>query len=445
MKRKRMLHPIYTRFPQLLKLNRVCGGRCWQKQILHIFLYAALILGIIGFLSQIFLLSWKFQIFPRRTNIDDDLSNVTDSTEKPKPKPFLSYKQNFSFPLEIDIAYYVNEKIQFNDSIPYQPINPHPFKYINLPRACDFRLNGTDLTQNDTILVLVKSTASHYSLRGAIRSLWKSVQDAGIKKVFLLGYDGMNQTEINKESQTNRDIIQEDFVDAYRNNTFKTIMGFNWASQFCTEAKFMFFMDDDYYVKLSELANYLRKIPEQNSHNIYIGSLSKKGVPYRDKDTRWYVSAEEYPFDLYPPYIGGGAFVVSYDVAQRFRLAFPFTKYMPIDDAYLGIVARKLNIVPRLDKKFLSYYRGAIARECSHDASELMKQICPLARIGFNMYVHRNKKSIGKMTLLRALTISICILFGACVCVLFPVILHLYCDNFFVTDIKTQQNPSRKC
>ncbi|XP_033760042.1 beta-1,3-galactosyltransferase 1-like [Pecten maximus] len=434
MKRRRIQNLVHTMIPQFLKHKiGACGARHWKRQLFYIMLYAALFLGIVGFLSQIIFLSSKFRILSKYNNIDDNLDalNVTDKTKQTPPKTFLSYKHNFSFPLEIDIAYLVNEKIQYNISIPHEPINPHPFKYMNLPEACNFKLNKSYWTENDTILVLVKSTARHYSLRAALRSIWRSVQDPGIKKVFLLGYDGINQTQIDEESQTYGDIIQEDFVDAYRNNTHKTIMGYNWAIQFCDQVKFMFFMDDDYYLKMSDLASYLRKIPEENRHNIYIGSLSKAGEPYRDKSTRWYVSTEEYPFDRYPPYIGGGAYVVSYDVAHRFQLAFPFVKYIPIDDAYLGIVARKLMIVPHRDMKFQSYYRGAIAKECSHDASQLIKQYCPLARFGFNMYIHQNKKRAKNTTLLRSLILIICILIAACCCIALPVILHLYCDGFF--------------
>lgn len=412
---------------------RTYGLRHWKRQLFQIMLYAVLILGVFGLLSQIILLSSKFRIISLLTNADDndnlELSNATERTINNQPKTFLSYKHNFSFPLDIDIAYLVNEKIQFNISIPHEAINPHPFRYMNLPHSCDFRFRKSFWTENDTILVLVKSSASHYALRAAIRSIWKTVDDPGIKKVFLLGYDGINQSQINEESQNHGDIVQEDFKDAYRNNTFKTIMGYNWAIQFCSKVKFLFFMDDDYYLKLSDLASYLRKIPEENRHSIYIGSLSKAGVPYRDKNTRWYVSAEEYPFDLYPPYIGGGAYVVSYDVALRFHLAFPFIKYIPIDDAYLGIVARKLMIKPRRDIKFQSYYRGAIAKECSHDASELVKQVCPLARLGYNIYIHQNKKRPKNRTLLRSLLITIGILVAALTFIALPVFLHLYCEG----------------
>ncbi|XP_060080369.1 beta-1,3-galactosyltransferase 1-like [Ylistrum balloti] len=435
---------IYTQSLQHVKYKMaVWGNRHCQRQLFQILLYAVLILGIVGLFSQILYLSSKLR---NLSHPDDDLyiSNDTQQNENTKPVKFLSYRKNFSYPLDVDIAYLVNEKIQYNNSIPHKQINPHPFKYMNLPDACNFSLGENGLTENETILVLVKSAVRHYRLRAALRSIWRSCNDPGIKKVFLLGYDGINQTQINMESQTFGDIIQEDFVDVYRNNTFKTIMGFNWALTFCTKLMFLFFMDDDYYLKLSELAHYLRKIPEENRYNIFRGSLSKTGVPYRDRNTRWYVTAEEYAFDQYPPYIGGGAYVVSYDVAERLHLAFPFIKYLPIDDVYLGIVAHKLMITPRRDIKFQSYYRGAIAKECSHDASELIRQNCPLARFGYNMYIHQNKRNAKNTKVLWALIITICILCVVCCCIAFPVILHIYCDRLYEKNIMSEQNPGRK-
>lgn len=53
---------------------------------------------------------------------------------------------------------------------------------------------------------------------------------------------------------------------------------------------------------------------------------------------------KDYPFQRYPPYLAGGAIIVSMDVAQKMAAAFPYVKYLVIDDAYLGIVAYKLGI-----------------------------------------------------------------------------------------------------
>ena len=43
------------------------------------------------------------------------------------------------------------------------------------------------------------------------------------------------QEEIEKENSEHHDIIQGDFVDSYRNLSYKNIMGKLWVSEFCKQ------------------------------------------------------------------------------------------------------------------------------------------------------------------------------------------------------------------
>ena len=64
------------------------------------------------------------------------------------------------------------------------------------------------------ILILVSSAVSHLDRREAIRATWGSkanVATHNTKVLFLLGQGNDQQTSIVEESQTRRDIIQEDF------------------------------------------------------------------------------------------------------------------------------------------------------------------------------------------------------------------------------------------
>lgn len=119
-------------------------------------------------------------------------------------------------------------------------------------------------------------------------------------------------------------------------------MGFNWATTFCPKAHHLLFVDDDYFVNLQNLLYFVRHL----NHNIPLltGTLLPVSIPYRDKSSKWYVSLKDYPFRKYPPYLAGDAIIVSMDVARKMAAAFPYVKYLVIDDAYLGIVAYKLGI-----------------------------------------------------------------------------------------------------
>jgi hypothetical protein len=47
------------------------------------------------------------------------------------------------------------------------------------------------------------------------------------------------------------DIIQFNFCESYRNLTLKTLMGFKWATEFCSNAHFIMKTDDDVYVNIN--------------------------------------------------------------------------------------------------------------------------------------------------------------------------------------------------
>ena len=55
------------------------------------------------------------------------------------------------------------------------------------------------------------------------------------------------------EASLYKDVIVEDFVDAYNNLTIKSIMGLKWAAQYCGNAKYVFKVDDDMFVNTYNL------------------------------------------------------------------------------------------------------------------------------------------------------------------------------------------------
>jgi len=59
-----------------------------------------------------------------------------------------------------------------------------------------------------------------------------------------------------------------------------------------------------------------------------------------------YVPLSEYPFDYWPPYVTGGAYILSYTTLIKFYYGSFYTKRFRFDDIYLGLLAKKLNIKP---------------------------------------------------------------------------------------------------
>lgn len=250
-------------------------------------------------------------------------------------------KLNFDpkkYPIELDLVQ-LTKNIFEGKKIKNKQINPHPFRFVHeAENACQ--------TENQHLVVLVKSKASNSKIRETIRQTWGNpTLYKGVSFVFLLGHTEGLEGIISKEAQKYKDVVQEDFIDNYSNNTIKTIMGYNWVVRHCSSAKFNLFVDDDVFVVVKNLENY--RNTKENEPRLMAGKLLPNSVPFRDNGSKWFVSWEDYPFDRYPPYLAGGGVLMSWDVTRAFAAAFPYVKTISIDDSYLGIIARKLNIAPR--------------------------------------------------------------------------------------------------
>jgi hypothetical protein len=62
--------------------------------------------------------------------------------------------------------------------------------------------------------------------------------------------------------------------------------------------------------------------------------------------TKYFLPVDEYQFDQLPPYVSSDAIVFSKRAAQDLYYASFFTKYLRLDDVYLGLCSRKMNIEP---------------------------------------------------------------------------------------------------
>ncbi|CAB3378104.1 Hypothetical predicted protein [Cloeon dipterum] len=269
-----------------------------------------------------------------------------------------NYYTEFSYPLDEDITVYIDQLR--ND-------------------AHDKCLAGGTSTEL-RLVYIVKSSMDHFERREAIRQTWGfegRFSDVPIKRVFVLGMrpnDPHLQARVAEESKKFGDIVQADFVDTYYNNTIKTMMGFKWARQFCPKAKFYFFSDDDMYVSTKNVLRFLRhptKYPQyledpagfverhkparepkqvldfelSDEVQLYAGEV-RNVMPLRHQSSKWYVSLEEYPFHMWPPYITAGAYVVSKATLDTLFLGSLFTKHFRFDDIYLALVAKKSGVDP---------------------------------------------------------------------------------------------------
>ncbi|XP_063302007.1 beta-1,3-galactosyltransferase 2-like [Pelobates fuscus] len=229
---------------------------------------------------------------------------------------------------------------------PLAPPYPYPYRFlINSQDKC--------LNRKPFLVILVISNCHDIAARNAIRQTWGNESNyinVDMVNVFLVGMSptasGRVQTMLEEESETFGDIIQQDFLDKYYNLTIKSLMGFQWVTQFCPSARYVLKTDSDTFINVEYLVHQIL-FPEQPVRtNYFSGNIVANTGPLRAKAYKWYVPVEVYPNDTYPPYCSGPTYVFSVDMAKKIYDIAQIIKVIPMEDSFMGICLYHMNIPP---------------------------------------------------------------------------------------------------
>ncbi|XP_029472118.1 UDP-GalNAc:beta-1,3-N-acetylgalactosaminyltransferase 1 [Rhinatrema bivittatum] len=239
----------------------------------------------------------------------------------------------------------------------YEPVHKKTFAFTLRERVrCKDR--------NPFLVILVTSRPNDVKARQAIRKTWGSNQTWWGQEVitlFLVGHDTQAEDKtrsltIEEESILFGDIIRQDFLDTYNNLTLKTIMAFRWTSEFCSNTKYIMKADSDVFVNTGNLVRFLLNF--NSSESLFTGFPLIDNNSYRGFYKKAFISYEEYPFRLYPPYCSGLGYVLSSELALRIHETMSHIKPIKFEDAYIGICLQKLGVnvyIPEDTELFFLY------------------------------------------------------------------------------------------
>ncbi|XP_054358799.1 beta-1,3-galactosyltransferase 9 [Pongo pygmaeus] len=210
--------------------------------------------------------------------------------------------------------------------------------------------------KNIFLLSLIFSSPGNGTRRDVIRKTWgnvTSVQGHPILTLFALGMPVLvtTQKEINRESRKNNDIIEGIFLDSSENQTLKIITMIQWAVAFCPNALFILKLDEEMFVNLPSLVDYLLNLKE-HLEDIYVGRVIHQVTPNRDPQNSDFVPLSEYPEKYYPDYCSGEAFIMSQDVARMMYVVFKEVPMMVPADVFVGICAKSIGLIPIHSSRF---------------------------------------------------------------------------------------------
>ena len=201
------------------------------------------------------------------------------------------------------------------------------FHFIHdAPNACE---DFDDLL----LVVLVHSHPAHAHRRQAIRRAWggrRRLAGGWSTTVFLLGEDpskgaaGALPTAavVAAEARHFGDLVVGSFRDEYHQLRYKHAMALRWAHRHCAHAAHVVKADDDAFVDLYSLEALLgRTFPQGRlpPDTLACHVVPRGTAPQREG--KWAVGVEEYPWAEYPAYCAGLAYVTTPATAHRLYLA----------------------------------------------------------------------------------------------------------------------------
>lgn len=162
--------------------------------------------------------------------------------------------------------------------------------------------------------------------------------------------ESITQEQLFKEQDNFADLLQGNFNDAYRNLSYKHIMGLQWAATECNKSSFIIKIDDDIVHDIFRIKRYLEDLKEQNpklanSAELLAGTVWENMPVLREKNSKWYVAEEEYAPNVYPPYLSGSMYITNPPTALRLVEQSKKVPMMWIDDAWVtGMLREPLGI-----------------------------------------------------------------------------------------------------
>lgn len=203
------------------------------------------------------------------------------------------------------------------------------------------------------LLLAIKSSPGNYERRELVRRTWgreRLVRGAQLRRLFLVGTAaGAHEArKVNRllalEAEAHGDILQWAFHDSFFNLTLKQVLFLEWQGRRCADASFVLNGDDDVFAHTDNMVAYLQS--QDPGHHLFVGHLIRNVGPIRVPWSKYFVPKLVMAQERYPPYCGGGGFLLSRFTAAALRRTAPALDLFPIDDVFLGMCLQLAGLEP---------------------------------------------------------------------------------------------------
>lgn len=333
---------------KLCNLNLRFALKKWKKVLTKTLLYLLSVYFILSLLSNFGQISLHYEtndvdtarVLHRSARDDREVSRNFLVTEKLQ-KTHKSLLET----INVDKISFNRSAFGINYTLNFKRGNDFDFPYI---------IPGRDICKkgpNPYLVIMVPSVHTHIDTRNTIRQTWGRAADPGlwpkvgklnkiVKLIFLFGTPKtpLGNSIVKEESEMYGDVVQADFVDSYFNLTLKSVMGLRWVAEFCPQSKYVLKADEDVFVHVKNLLDFLEKREYKQSGSVYGHALLNSDVL---REGRWAVTLEAFPLGVYPTYTCGNTYVISTNIAASIYYTAGLLPYLNIEDVFVTGIVRE--------------------------------------------------------------------------------------------------------
>ena len=231
------------------------------------------------------------QLFKKLKNKNADVLEAK-LVNKKDLKYWVDAWRNMPFPGVENYTRYTISRLGMHELFSSQQLKPNSGPVINDVLSFKYRYNVAhcqSVKVKRRIFIAVMSSTKNFEKRQNIRQTWlnqlKKMKPAGMFGLsgfaFVLGLPQNNKTQsdIDEENLVNGDIIQMEISDTYRNLSLKSIGLLYWLYINCANVDYVLKVDDDIYINVRNLVNFLQSYPPSNKS--LFGTSAAPFIPFR--------------------------------------------------------------------------------------------------------------------------------------------------------------------
>lgn len=240
-----------------------------------------------------------------------------------------------------------------------------------------FRAPEHSFKESGEIIAGVLSESKSKSRRKAIRSTWAN----GRKGVFFLVAGPWS--EVAEEFEKYADLIWIDEEENYFNIGHKTALLLKIVDQLTTELgvqySYVLKTDDDSYVALDRLKAHLDFLEEAGTKPDYWGRCHGKRVePDRRRESKYYISNDEYPEPFFARYCQGAGFALSRAFVHCAAASghIENTRHLKFEDVFVGLLGERCGVSAIHDAyewSLRTYRTGYLEKDFFNERERILK------------------------------------------------------------------------